>query len=87
MISKNSVTFRDPSYPKTFVDENTLIIDAKEAEKDVPHFYVNLADIKNLFSADFDFVSPIKEVETTEILPDGSFKEFSRHFVLHLKKK
>ncbi|CDE72463.1 methyltransferase type 11 [Acidaminococcus sp. CAG:917] len=87
MISKNSVTFKDPAYPKTFVDENTLIIDAKEAEKDVPHFYVNLDDIKNLFTADFDFVSPIKEVETTEILPDGSFKEFSKHFVLHLKKR
>lgn len=48
---------------------------------------MNLDDIKNLFTADFDFVSPIKEVETTEILPDGSFKEFSKHFVLHLKKR
>ena len=87
MISKNSWTFSSPEAPTRRIDENSIYIDGKESEKDVPHFYVNLEDIKNLFSNDFEFIAPIKEIETTEILSDGNFKEFSRHFVLHLQKK
>ncbi len=87
MISKNSWTFSSPEAPTRRIDENSIYIDGKESEIDVPHFYVNLDDIKRLFSNDFEFIAPIKEIETTEILPNGDFKEFSRHFVLHLRKK
>ena len=47
MCSKDEVTFSAGKYPK--LDENTVIFTDEGPEKDVPHFFVNYEDVKNLF--------------------------------------
>ena len=48
LCSKESWSFRDAGYPK--LDENTVIKTEEGPEKGVPHFYVDLDDILDLFS-------------------------------------
>jgi ubiquinone/menaquinone biosynthesis C-methylase UbiE len=48
LISKNTWSFQKASQYKK-VDENTILRDEHETEKGVPHFYVNINDIKCLF--------------------------------------
>ena len=48
LCSKESWSFRNAGYPK--LDENTVIKTEEGPEKGVPHFYVDLDDILDLFS-------------------------------------
>jgi len=48
LCSKESWSFKDAGYPR--VDENTVIKTDEGPEKGVPHFYVSLDDIFNLFA-------------------------------------
>jgi 2-polyprenyl-3-methyl-5-hydroxy-6-metoxy-1,4-benzoquinol methylase len=50
LISKNTHSYQHADLYKR-VDENTILRDEHETEKNVPHFYVDIEDIKRLFSA------------------------------------
>lgn len=47
MCSKEAWEFKEAGFPK--IDENTILNTLDGPDKDVPHFYVNLDDILNLF--------------------------------------
>jgi len=54
LISKDTWSYKRADTYKR-VDQNTILRDEHETEKDVPHFYVDIEDIKMLFS-DFDYI-------------------------------
>ncbi|WPC40178.1 class I SAM-dependent methyltransferase [Clostridium sp. JS66] len=82
LISKNTFSYqRADNYKR--IDNNTILMDERDTERNVPHFYVDIEDIKKYFS-DFEFVSiPIEktvyDIENTEY--------FSKHFNLLVRKK
>ncbi|MBL4937431.1 class I SAM-dependent methyltransferase [Clostridium sp. YIM B02515] len=82
LISKNTWSYQSAEKYKR-VDDNTILRDEHETEKDVPHFYVDIEDIKRYF-IDFDFVKI--PVEETEYNMDNT-KYFSKHFKLIVSKK
>ncbi|MFZ2537964.1 MAG: methyltransferase domain-containing protein [Oscillospiraceae bacterium] len=49
LISKNTYSYKRAENYKR-VDENTILRDEHETEKNVPHFYTDIEDIKKLFS-------------------------------------
>lgn len=51
LCSKETWSFKEANYPK--IDENTVVKTDEGPEKDVPHFFVDLNDVKNLFEPDF----------------------------------
>ena len=55
LCSKSAWSFREANYPR--LDENTVIKTEEGPEKDIPHFYVDLEDIKRLFEPDFELIS------------------------------
>lgn len=82
MISKNTWSYeRADAYKR--IDENTILRDEQGTEKDVPHFYVDIDDIKRLF-IDFDYIKP--PVESCEYNMDNS-EFYSKHWTLVLRKK
>ena len=54
LCSKATWSFKDAGFPK--IDENTVVKTNDGPEKDVPHFYVDLADIQALLGQDFDLL-------------------------------
>lgn len=54
LCSKSAWSFREANYPR--IDENTVIKKEDGPENDVPHFYVDLEDIKRLFEPDFELI-------------------------------
>lgn len=81
LISKNTYSFKNAD-KKRLLDPNTLLRDEDETEKNVPHFYVNIEDIKKLF-ADWSFeLTPVEfceyNIENTEF--------YSTHWALLIKK-
>ena len=81
LISKNTFTFQHRERYKA-VDENTILLDENEAEMDVPHFYVDLDDIKRLF-ADWNF-----ELQPTEWAEYNLYEPYvSKHWRLLISKK
>lgn len=75
LCSKNSPSFCKKNYPK--IDENT-IVKTEEPEIDVPHFYSDLEDVRELFE-DFDIIR-IRHIE--DIFNDTS----SWHYFIHGEK-
>ena len=65
------------------IDENTILKDDREIEKDIPHFYVNIEDIKKYF-ADFEYVK--HPVEYREYRMEDS-ERYSTHWYLIVKRK
>jgi SAM-dependent methyltransferase len=82
LISKGTWSYqRADNYKR--IDNNTILRDEHDTERDVPHFYVDIEDIKRYFT-DFEFISsPIEQtvynMENTE--------NFSKHFNLIVRKK
>ena len=55
LCSKDTYSFKEAKYPK--IDENTVIKKEEGPENNVPHFFVDLDDIKRLFEPDFELIS------------------------------
>lgn len=82
LISKNTWSFQHVEQYKR-VDENTILRDEHETELNVPHFYVNIDDVKKYFK-DFEFVQvPVEETEYN--MEDTVY--YSRHFNVIVRKK
>lgn len=82
LISKNTWSYQKADEYKR-VDENTIVRDEHETERDVPHFYVDIEDIKKYF-ADFDFVKiPVEQAEYN--MENSEY--FSKHFNLIVRKR
>ncbi|WP_273321022.1 class I SAM-dependent methyltransferase [Vallitalea guaymasensis] len=82
LISKNTWSYQHADNYKR-IDDNTILRDEHETEKDVPHFYVDIEDIKKYF-ADFDFIDV--PIEQTKYCLENS-KYYSRHFNIIARKK
>ena len=54
LCSKETWSYKDADFPK--IDENTVLKTDPPQEIDVPHFFVDLEDIKTLFS-DFEIIN------------------------------
>jgi SAM-dependent methyltransferase len=59
LISKSTPAFQNSADCRR-IDENTVLLDEDETERDVPHFYVDIEDIKKLFSG-WTFIAHPKE--------------------------
>lgn len=82
LISKNTWSYQRADQYKR-IDENTILRNEHDTEMDVPHFYVDIVDIKKYF-VDFNFVKkPIEQAEYNMEDPE----KFSKHFSLILSKK
>lgn len=81
LLSKNSLTYQSADQYK-HIDNNTILRDEDDTERNVPHFYVDIEDIKKYFS-EFDFVSI--PVEQTEYNMDNT-EQMSKHFKFIVKK-
>lgn len=79
LCSKSTYSFQSNLYPH--LDENTLIKTDEGPEKGIPHFYVDLEDIKDLFS-DFQIIN-IRHIDDIT-LSDNDKHSF--HYFMHLKK-
>lgn len=82
LLSKNTWSYQNADKYKR-VDNNTILRDEHETEFNVPHFYVDIEDIKKYF-VDFDFVTI--PVEETEYDMENS-QYFSKHFRVIVRKK
>lgn len=82
LISKNTWSYQIADQYKR-IDNNTILRNEHDTEHDVPHFYVDIEDIKKYFT-DFDFVEI--PVEKTEYNMENS-EYFSKHFNLIISKK
>lgn len=82
LLSKNSLTYQNADKDK-HIDNNTILRDEDDTERNVPHFYVDIHDIKKFFIK-FDFINdPIEQIDY-----DMEGKErMSRHFNLIVRKK
>lgn len=80
--SKNSIAYQNANnYVR--VDKNTILRNEHDTERDVPHFYVDIEDIKKYFT-DYEFSKiPIEEIEYYKI---DNTEKFSRHFKLLLRR-
>ncbi len=81
LISKNTYSYQHIDNYKR-VDENTILRDEHETEKDVPHFYVDINDIKKLF-CNWKFEITPTEYCTYD-LENSQF--FSKHWQMLLSK-
>lgn len=54
LCSKETWSFKDANFPK--IDENTVIKTEEGPENGVPHFFVDLDDVKLLFQPDFELL-------------------------------
>lgn len=80
LCSKDTWSFKEAGYPK--IDANTVIKQEEGPENGIPHFYVNLDDIKTLF-IDFDIIS-IRHID------DIYYRDkvnHSYHYFLHMRLK
>lgn len=82
LISKNTWSYQRADQYKR-IDSNTILRDEHDTERDVPHFYVDIEDIRKYFS-DFDFINaPIEQAEYSIKNPEYC----SKHFNLIIRKK
>jgi len=81
LLSKDTWSYQRADKYKR-IDENTILRDEDATEHNVPHFFVDIEDIKKYFS-DFDFV--IAPVEQTEYNMENT-EYFSKHFKLIVRK-
>ncbi|OOM74124.1 class I SAM-dependent methyltransferase [Clostridium sp. BL-8] len=82
LISKNTWSYQRSDQYKC-IDSNTILRDEHDTERDVPHFYVDIDDIRKYFS-DFDFIKA--PVEQTEYSIKNT-EYCSKHFNLIVRKK
>lgn len=82
LISKNTWSYQKADQYKR-IDDNTILRNENDTEIDVPHFYVNIEDIKKYF-IDFNFIKI--PIEQTEYNMENT-EYFSKHFNLIVSKK
>jgi inorganic pyrophosphatase len=75
MCSKEDWTFEDAGFPK--VDENTVIKTYDGPEKGIPHFYVNLDEIRDLFR-DFN-IQRIRHID--DCYDQGQIKHIKHYYI------
>ena len=80
LCSKETWSFKDSGYPK--IDENTVLKQEDGPEDGIPHFYVNLEDIKELFN-DFEIIS----LRHTDDIYYTDKLNHSKHYFVHMKLK
>ena len=80
LCSKDTWSFKDAGFPK--LDDNTIIKDEEGAEKNIPHFYVNIDDILRLFK-DFEIYN-IRHIDDCYF--DGAIRN-SKHYFITAKLK
>lgn len=81
LISKNTYSYKNKDNYKT-VDENTLLRDENETGEDIPHFYVDINDVKKLFSK-WSFVLIPKEFHEYDMTNSNYY---SSHWSLLIRK-
>lgn len=54
LCSKDTWSFKQANFPK--IDDNTIIKTEEGPENGVPHFFVNLEDVKDFFEPDFKLI-------------------------------
>ncbi|MDF2882909.1 MAG: class SAM-dependent methyltransferase [Clostridiaceae bacterium] len=82
LISKNTWSYQKADQYKR-IDDNTILRNEHDTELDVPHFYVDIEDIKKYF-IDFNFIKI--PIEQTEYNMENT-EYFSKHFSLIVSKK
>lgn len=55
LCSKETWSYKEANFPR--LDENTVVKTEKGPENGVPHFFVDLEDIRRLFEPDFELIS------------------------------
>lgn len=80
LCSKDSWSFKDAGFPK--IDPNTVIKTNEGPEKDIPHFYVTMEDIFDLFS-DYE-IGNIRHIDSCYF--EGK-KQNSKHYYFSAKLK
>lgn len=78
LCSKETWSFKDAGFPK--VDENTIIKTEEGPEKGIPHFYVTLQDILELF-VDFE----IERIRHTDDCYFSGKDQNSKHYYILAK--
>lgn len=78
LCSKDTWSYKDAGYPK--IDENTVRKTSEGPEKDVPHFYVAMDDIINLFSE--VNIELLRVRHTDDCYRDGQRQNSMHYFVL-----
>ncbi len=81
LISKNTWGYVNAPEGR-FLDENTILRDEHDTERDVPHFYAGIDDIRRFFS-EWEF--PLPPVEMSEYSVENP-AYCSRHWNLLLRK-
>lgn len=81
LISKRTWSWQNKEKYKQ-IDDNTILRDEDETEKNVPHLFVDIDDIREFFK-DFEFVLSPKECTEYDVENSGYR---STHFELLLKK-
>lgn len=76
LCSKETWSFTDAGFPK--IDENTVIKTDDGPEKDIPHFYVDLDDVFDLF-CDFEIIR-IRHIDDCYF--EGKKQNSKHYFVL-----
>lgn len=81
LLSKNSLTYQSADQYK-HIDNNTILRDEDDTEMNVPHFYVDIEDIRKYF-IEFDFINiPVEQTEYNS----KNTENMSKHFNLIVKK-
>ena len=78
LCSKETWSFKDAGYQK--IDKNTVLKQEDGPEDGIPHFYVNLEDIKELFN-DFEIIS----LRHTDDIYYTDKLNHSKHYFVHMK--
>ncbi len=81
LCSKAAYSFCEANYPH--VDENTVIKTEDGPEKNVPHFFVNLNDIKKFFEPEFEL---IRVIHSGNCISYGKIQN-SKHYHIWAKLK
>jgi len=82
LCSKETWSFAEAGFPK--IDENTVRKTEDGPEKDVPHLYVNLDDVIDLFN-DIGF-ELLRIRHTDDCYYDGGKRNSKHYFILATKK-
>lgn len=82
LISKNTWSYQRADQYKR-IDNNTILRNEHDTERDVPHFYVDIEDVRKYFCG-FDFISsPVEKAEYSI----KNLEYCSKHFNLIVRKK
>ncbi len=81
LCSKETYSFKEAKYPK--IDENTVIKREEGPENNVPHFFVDLDDIKRLFEPDFELIG-VRHIDNC--ISKGIIKN-NKHYHIYARLK